>query len=182
MDEQQAIRCLKRGDIGGLEVLVTLYQVRAVRTAYLITGEAALAEDVTQEAFLQAYRSIRHFDQVRPFSPWFMRIVVHAAVKAAQRYSRQADPYSQEQNLEELFSDSPSVEDQLEKTEIQQQVWAALQALPPRQRAVIVQRYFLDMSEREMAVELETAPGTVKWLLHVGRERLRNLLSERNAK
>jgi DNA-directed RNA polymerase specialized sigma24 family protein len=92
MDEKQAIRGLKRGDIGGLEVLVTLYQVRAVRTAYLITGEAALAEDVTQEAFLQAYRSIRHFDQVRPFSPWFMRIVVHTAVKAAQRYSRQVYP------------------------------------------------------------------------------------------
>jgi RNA polymerase sigma-70 factor (ECF subfamily) len=182
MDEQQAIRYLKRGDIGGLEVLVSLYQVRAVRTAYLITHDAALAEDVTQEAFLQTYRSIRHFDQARPFGPWFMRSVVHAAVKAAQKNSRQASPNSQEQTLEELFADGASVEDQVETSEFQRQVWAALQGLAPRQRAVVVQRYFLDMSEREMTAELGTAPGTIKWLFHVARERLRTLLSERTAK
>jgi RNA polymerase sigma-70 factor, ECF subfamily len=54
-----------------------------VRAACLITRDVALAEDVVQEAFLQAYRSIRHFDLSRPFGPWFMRSVVHAAVKAA---------------------------------------------------------------------------------------------------
>jgi RNA polymerase sigma-70 factor (ECF subfamily) len=182
MDELQAIRCLKEGDIGGLEVLVSLYQVRAARTAYLITQDPALAEDVTQEVFLQAYRSIRHFDQARPFGPWFMRSVVHAAVKAAQRNSRQAAPNSQGQTLEELLTDDASVEDQVEQTGFQDQVAAALQALPPRQRAVVVQRYFLEMSEKEMADELETAPGTVKWLLHVARTRLRSLLSERTEK
>jgi RNA polymerase sigma-70 factor (ECF subfamily) len=182
MDEQQAIFQLKQGDIGGLEFLVSLYQVRAVRTAYLITRDTALAEDVTQETFLQAYRSIRHFDQARPFGPWFMRSVVNAAMKAAQRDSHQASPVSPERNLEELLADDASIEDQLETTEFQQQVWAALQVLTPRQRAVVVQRYFLDMSEREMAAELGAAPGTIKWLLHVARERLRTLLSERTSK
>jgi RNA polymerase sigma-70 factor, ECF subfamily len=141
-----------------------------------------LAEDVTQEAFLQAYRSIWHFDPARPFGPWFMRSVVHAAVKAAQRNSRQAAPDYQEQTLEELLADDASVEDQVERIGFQDKVWAALQVLSPRQRAVVVQRYFLDMSEREMAVESETAPGTIKWLLHVARKRLRSLLSERTAK
>jgi RNA polymerase sigma-70 factor (ECF subfamily) len=57
-----------------------------------------------------------------------------------------------------------------------------MQNLSSRQRAVIVQRYFLEMSEREMADELRTAPGTVKWLLNAARARLRNLLgSERSA-
>jgi RNA polymerase sigma-70 factor (ECF subfamily) len=182
MDEQQAIHRLKSGDIGGLEVLVSLYQVRAVRTAYLITRDAALAEDVAQEAFLQAYHSIRHFDQARPFGPWFMRSVVHASLKAAQRNSRQANPDPQGQTLEELFADGAPVEDQIETLEFQRQVWAALQDLTPRQRAVVVQRYFLDMSEKEMAAGLEAAPGTIKWLLHVARERLRSLLSERTPK
>jgi len=182
MDEQKAIQRLMHGDVGGLEILVSLYQVKAVRTAYLITHDPALAEDVVQEAFLQIYRSIRHFDQARPFGPWFMRSVVHAAVKAAQRTSRQVSPHSKGQTLEELLADSTSVEDQVETAELQRQVWIALENLTPRQRAVVVQRYFLDMSEREMAAELETAPGTIKWLLHVARERLRSLLSERNAK
>ena len=97
MDEQQAIQRLKRGDIGGLEIFVNVYQVRAVRTAYLITRDVALAEDVVQDAFLQTYRSIRHFDQDRPFGPWFMRSVVNAAVKAAQKTARQvpASPASE---------------------------------------------------------------------------------------
>lgn len=179
MDEQQAILCLKQGDISGLEVLAVLYQAKAVRTAYLITGDAALAEDVAQEAFLHVYRSIRHFDDSRPFGPWFISSVVHAAVKTAQKTWRQVSSNSPERTLEELFTDRTSVEDQVETTEFRNQVWSALQALPPRERAVVVQRYFLEMSEKEMAAEMETAPGTVKWLLHVARKRLRSMLSER---
>jgi RNA polymerase sigma-70 factor (ECF subfamily) len=182
MDEQQAIQRLKRGDAGGLEILVILYQVRAVRTAYLITHDPALAEDVVQDAFLQAYRSIRHFDQARPFGPWFMRSVVHAAVKAAQRKSRQVSLTSDGLTLEELFADGESVEEQVETAEFQRRVWTAMENLAPRQRAAVIQRYFLDMSEEEMAVELETPPGTVKWLLHEARDRLRSLLSERTSK
>jgi RNA polymerase sigma-70 factor (ECF subfamily) len=182
MDEQQAILCLKRGDIDGLEFLVGLYQVRAVRTAYLITRDTALAEDVAQEAFLQAYRSIRHFDQDRSFGPWFMRSVVHAALKAAQKNSRHEDHSSQRQSFDELFADSASVEEQVETIEFQGRVWAAMRDLTPRQRAAVVQRYFLDMSEREMAAQLEAPAGTVKWLLHEARERLRSLLSERTSK
>jgi RNA polymerase sigma-70 factor (ECF subfamily) len=55
-----------------------------------------------------------------------------------------------------------------------------MQKLSPRQRAVIVQRYFLEMSEKEMAEENHTANGTVKWLLNAARERLRALLAERS--
>ncbi|HTX92684.1 MAG TPA: sigma-70 family RNA polymerase sigma factor [Anaerolineales bacterium] len=178
MDEQEAIRQLKHGDIGGLEFLVNLHQGKAVRTAYLITRDPALAEDVVQEAFLQAYRSIRHFDPTRPFGPWFMRSVVHAAVKAARGNS----PDPQGETLEELFADEASVEELVETAEFQERLRAALGNLPPRQRAVIVQRYFLDMGEAEMAAGLETAPGTIKWLLHEARRRLHSLLSERNSR
>ena len=181
MVEQQAIQQLKRGDISGLEILVNEYQVRAVRTAYLITRDVALAEDVAQDAFLQAYHSIRHFDQDRPFGPWFLRSVVNAAVKTAQKAARQvpASPASDDSTLEDLLTTGVSVEEQAESVELQRQIWEAMQSLSPRQRAVIVQRYFLDMSEKEMAAELETKPGTIKWLLHETRQRLRSLLSER---
>ncbi len=182
MDEKQAILCLKSGDIGGLEALVSLYQVKAVRTAYLITRDAALAEDVAQEAFLQAYRSIRHFDPGRPFGPWFMHSVVNAALKVSQKNSRQSSLYKPGKSFEEIISEDSSIQDQVEANEFQRNVWAAMQTLNPRQRAVVVQRYFLDMSESEMAAELETPPGTVKWLLHQARERLRSLLSERTSK
>jgi RNA polymerase sigma-70 factor, ECF subfamily len=182
MDEQQAILRMKRGDVGGLETLVSLYQLKAIRTAYLITHDQALAEDVVQSAFLQAYHSIRHFDQVRQFGPWFMRSIVHAAVKAAQKEARRVNAAPEDPSLEELFEDGESVEEQVETAEFQKKVWTAMENLPPRQRAAIVERYFLEMSEKEMAAELEIAPGTVKWLLHEARQRLRNLLSERTSK
>ena len=69
MEEQRAIQRLKRGDLGGLEVLVGHHQVRAVRTAYLIVRERALAEDVVQGAFVKAYEKINRFDETRPFGP-----------------------------------------------------------------------------------------------------------------
>jgi RNA polymerase sigma-70 factor (ECF subfamily) len=181
MDEQQAIRQLKSGDIGGLETLVSLYQLRAVRTAFLITRDAALAEDAVQEAFLQIYRSIRHFDPHRPFAAWFMRSVVNAAIKAARKSTRHVPdrPDWNEAWLESLPAQDDLVEQQVETSSLEHQVWEAMQSLSVRQRAAIVQRYFLDMSEKEISTELAAAPGTVKWLLHAARKNLRRLLSER---
>jgi RNA polymerase sigma-70 factor (ECF subfamily) len=60
--------------------------------------------------------------------------------------------------------------------EVQEQLWEAMEKLSPRQRAAIVQRYFLDMSEKEMAEEASVANGTVKWVLNSARKRLRGLL------
>jgi len=181
MDEQNAIQRLKSGDIGGLEILVSLYQLRAVRAAFLITRDVALAEDAVQDAFLQIYRSIRHFDPDRPFAPWFMRSVIHAALKAAQKTARQApaNTASDDLAMDDWPGSAVPVEQQIESAEFQQQVWKAMQDLSPRQRAAIVQRYFLEMSEKEMAADLEAAPGTVKWLLHAARKNLRGLLAER---
>jgi RNA polymerase sigma-70 factor (ECF subfamily) len=64
----------------------------------------------------------------------------------------------------------------VESIEVQNQIWDAMQKLSPRQRAVIVQRYFLEMSEKEMAVEAGSAVGTVKWMLNTARKRLRDLM------
>ena len=183
MDEKQAIQRLKSGDICGLEFLVECHQVKAVRTAYLITRDLGLAEDIVQDSFIRAYRAIRGFDSTRPFEPWFMRSVVNASVKMMQRSVRQIQIGNDgdESVLAELAMRAESVESQVESIEFQDQIWDAMQKLSPRQRAVIVQRYFLEMSEKEMAEEAGSAVGTVKWMLNAARERLRGLL-ERSEK
>lgn len=184
MDEQKAIQRLKNGDIGGLEFLVTRYQVRAIRTAYLITRDPGLAEDVVQDSFLHAYRSIRSFDAARPFEPWFLRSVINASVKLMQKAARQVQVGDEKDDsvLVELTLSMASIESQAESAEDRDQIWKAMQNLSPRQRAVIVQRYFLEMSEAEMAKESGTATGTIKWLLNAARARLRRLLVERSDK
>ncbi len=182
MDEQQAIQRLKQGDIGGLEVLVDRYQAKAVRTAYLITADAALAEDVVQEAFVRAYGAIRSFKSGRSFEPWFLRSVVNASIKAIRKARRevQIGDEPEPQAFIDLCAQMDSVEGQVESAELQRRVWAAMNSLSARQRAVIVERYFLDMSEKDMAAELNAAPGTIKWLLNAARKRLRILLAERS--
>lgn len=182
MDEKQAIQCLKRGDIGGLEFLVTRFQTKAVRVAYLITRDLGLAEDVVQDVFINAFRSIRSFDEMRPFEPWFLQSVVHASVRVAQRSRRQVgmEEEADESLFAELVARVETVEEQVELLEVRDQVWGAMERLSPRQRAVLIQRYFLEMSEKEMAADSGAAVGTIKWLLNAARQRLRTLLAERS--
>jgi RNA polymerase sigma-70 factor (ECF subfamily) len=181
MNEQEAIQRLKQGDIGGLEFLVACYQVKAVRTAYLITRDLGLAEEVVQERFIHAFHAIRGFDETRPFEPWFLRSVVNASVKMLQRSARQVQmgDEADEAFFGKLAARVESVEEQVESIEIQNQIWDAMQKLSPRQRAVVVQKYYLQMSEKEMAERSATAVGTIKWLLNAARQRLRILLAER---
>ena len=181
MDEQSAIQRLKQGDISGLEYLVNRYQTKAVHTAYLITRDPGLAQEIVQEAFLRAYRAIRSFRIGRPFEPWFLRSVVNASIKAVKKSGRQVPigEESEPQAFAELYAQMESVEAQVESAELEGRVWEAMDRLPARQRAAIVERYFLDMGEKDMAAELNAAPGTVKWLLNAARKRLRILLAER---
>jgi RNA polymerase sigma-70 factor (ECF subfamily) len=122
------------------------------------------------------------FEESRPFEPWFLRNVVNASVKMMQRSARHVDlgEDADEIIFTDLISSVEMVEEQVESIEIQKQIWDAMQKLSPRQRAVIVQRYYLEMSEKEMAAESGAAVGTIKWLLNAARERLRTLLAERS--
>ncbi len=175
MEEREAIAQLKRGDVGGLEPLVRKYQVQAVRTAYLITRDRALAEDIVQAAFLRAYERIGQFDAGRPFGPWFLRSVTNDAVKSITRGKRQVS--LETGALADLLADSnPGPAQVAEAADLRQTVWDALGKLPPAQRAAIVLRYYLGLSEAEMVEQLACPPGTVKWRLHAARKRLRRLL------
>lgn len=179
MNDSDAIQRLKRGDIGGLEQLVLRYQSKAIRAAFLIVHDEPLAEDVVQDTFLAIYRHVRSFDECRPFEPWFMRSVCHNAIKAAQHQARHLpiETDDGESLFDQLTELENSPEAQAEIAELQHKVWSALQRLSPRQRAAIVQRYYLGLTEREMSDELTISRGTVKWLLNAARQRLRDLLA-----
>lgn len=182
MDDAQAINRLKRGDLRGLTALIERHQLQAVRIAVLITRDRALAEDVVQTTFLQFYQHIDHFDGRRAFAPYFFRSVVNAAVQAARRQNRHVS-LDADRDGAELFSElladpSPSPEALAEAAHQKEAVRAALEQLSPEQRAVVVLRYYLDLSESEMSNALDTPPGTIKWRLHNARKRLRALLRE----
>ena len=84
--------------------------------------------------------------------------------------------------LKVLLNQVKTIESQVEYNQLKQEIKKALAGLSTRERTAIVQRYYLGMSEKEMALSLSTPPGTVKWLLNTARESLRRLLgSERSA-
>ena len=178
MEERKAVDRLARGDIGGREPLVREHYTRAVRAADLILRDRALAEDAVQGAFVRAYERIGQFDRGRSFGPWFMRIVVNDAVKTASRRERTVSAYSgdTEELLGRLTDPGPGPHERADEAETRQRVWNALGQLPPAQRAAIVQRYYLDMSEAEMAESAASPPGTIKSRLSTARRSLSKLL------
>lgn len=178
LEDLHAIRRLKAGDIGGLECLIARYQGKALRTAFLVTHQEPIAEDVVQDAFVRFYQRARHFDESRPFEPYFLRSVINLALNALERENKNGHSLEEvESGIEALLERAVSVEEQAEFKALKRQIEGALSNLPPRQRAVIVQRYYLGMSEAEMSHALDSPSGTVKWLLNAARRRLRSLLS-----
>src|SRR5258708_35468537 len=146
MDEHEAIIRLQRGDIGGLEALVRLHQLRAVRAAYLIVSDTALAEDVAQDAFLRAYSRIGQFDPSRPFGPWFYRLVVNLAQRAAASAGRQtpfdsAAPGSARTLADVLTDAAPAPEALAEQAEQRQRLWRARGAVAPAPAAARVAQF-----------------------------------------
>ena len=171
--EEEAVRRCRKGDPGGLAVLVELHQRKALRVAALITRDPALAEDVVSEAFLLAFRRIGSFDPSRPFGPWFHRVVANEALKTVQRRARErtADPESDP--FGELQDSAPRPEHATLRAEDAGELRAALERLPPRHRAAVVLRYYAELSEAEIAQALSIPRGTVKSRLFNGLARLR---------
>ena len=178
--ESDAITRLKRGDIGGLEVLVQLYQSKALESACLITRDYAMAEDLVQSAFLRIYERIHQLDSSRPFGPWFIRSVVNSALNAVTGIPVASLDIETDEGVE-FLSPAPDMQDTFEAAETREEIFAALEQLPPRQRAAIVLRYYLDLSDKEIAASLEVPPGTVRRRLHDARQRLKHLLPSRLA-
>jgi RNA polymerase sigma-70 factor (ECF subfamily) len=173
MQEHEALARLKQGDIHGLEELVALYQGPALRAAFLVCRDAALAEDLVQNAFVRVYERIAQYDASRPFGPWFIRSVVNDALKAVTRQrTSPLDPEAGEPPAP--WEEGP--EARLEAAETREAVWAVLEQLAPGQRAAVVLRYYADLDDAEVAQMLGVPAGTVRRRLHDARQRLRRLL------
>jgi RNA polymerase sigma-70 factor (ECF subfamily) len=181
VDDREAIARLKRGDITGLEPLFRKYQLQAIRAADFVICDPALAQDVVQSTFLHAYEHIDQFQIEKPFAPWFLRMVINAAIQAAKRQQRWVSLENYGTILDasivaQLSSIDLQLEEALERDETRQAIWEALSRLSPEQRAAVVMRYYLSLSLEEMAEQSRTPTGTVKWRLHAALKRLRGLL------
>jgi RNA polymerase sigma-70 factor (ECF subfamily) len=160
-DERAWVRGAQRGSVEDLESLFRAFWPRAFRAAYLVVHDAAAAEDIAQEAFLAAIRSLDRFDRRRPFGPWLHRIVVNRAIDwtRARRLRAEAELAA------EVPAPEPSDPDVCSLLE-------GLAALPPEHRAVIVLRHLLEYTPGEIAELLDLPRGTVNSRIRRGLDRL----------
>ncbi|MDQ3937610.1 MAG: RNA polymerase sigma factor [Chloroflexota bacterium] len=176
MEEADLIARAKEGDTDALSELVRNYQELVFRTAYLITHDAAEAEDAAQEAFIKAYRALPRFRHGAPLRPWLLRIVVNEARNRRRSAGRRLALAQRLFRSRPSADAAPSVEWAVLATENARALLEALGRLPERDRLIIHCRYFLDLPEAELAEVLGVPRGTVKSRLSRATAKLRSEL------
>jgi RNA polymerase sigma-70 factor, ECF subfamily len=171
-DERAWVRGAQAGSVSDLEALFKAHWPRAYRAAYLVVHDAGAAEDIAQEAFLAAVRSLDRFDRKRPFGPWLHRIVVNRAIDWARARRVRA----------EVLGDAPEAQDESRSSDLfSHGVTAGLASLEPEHRAVIVLRYLFEYTPGEIARLLDLPRGTVNSRLRRGLDRLGEALAKETA-
>ena len=142
------------------------------RTACLILGNRADAEEAVQDAFLRAWRFRDALTSVPSIKPWLYRVVVNSCYSKLRREIPHRDRRTSDAELAERMASSSDPAASAEQAEVAEVVLAALQRLPVSLRVPVVLRYYADLSERDIALAIGRRPGTVKSRLHEARRRL----------
>jgi len=169
LDELDAIALCQEGDADAFRCLVERYGAVLQGTAFLMTRDAALAEELTQDAFLSAWRGIGGFKEGRPVKPWLVRILVNRVVEHQRRRRLPTMPLD---DMRELASASRTADE----FEARDSVRQGLGQLDADHRQVLMLRFFADLSVLEIAQSLGIPEGTVKSRLHRAMNTMRTVI------
>jgi RNA polymerase sigma-70 factor, ECF subfamily len=156
-------------DLGGW--LAESYD-RSFRTACLLLGNRADAEEAVQEAFLRAWRFRASLGTGASLTPWLYRVVVNTCWSKLRREFPHRDRRADASGLDGIASTAMSPEDHSGRNELSRGLVRALGELPAHLRVVVVLRYYADLDDGQIAIAIGRRPGTVKSRLHEARSRL----------
>jgi RNA polymerase sigma factor (sigma-70 family) len=176
LDEQKLVDRAKRGELDAYEEIVRAHQAIAFRTAWVITGSAADAEEAAQDAFVKAHAALPRFRPGAPFRPWLLTIVANEARNRARAAGRRERLALRAREERRPGGAVPPPEAALLVAERRDELLAALGRLSEADRQAIACRYFLELSEAETAAALGCARGTVKSRLSRALNRLRTVM------
>lgn len=180
--EAELIQRAADGDQEAFRRLWESHHAVAMAAALRLCHQRALAEEITQGAFLLAWRGLPGFRQGNPFRPWLMRILYRHALDVMEKQRTYARPLSLDEAIaSEALSGAGSSQEQAnpqEQVAQREEVRQALAQLSADQRRVIALRYGADLTEVDIAQALDWPVGTVKSRLNRARERLRVLLND----
>lgn len=175
--DHQAIERFLAGDASAFEELYHRYQPYVYNVVYGIVQNADDAWDVTQDVFLHVYDSLARFRGSSAFSTWLYRVAVNAAITFMRKQKRHLQvPLDAVREFRADIDAEP--EQQATKAEAQQAVQQMLAQLPEQQRAVLVLRYFQQLSIEEIAEVMNASVAAVKVRLHRARNNFRRLFQK----
>lgn len=164
---------IRAGDTGAYDTLVRRHLRGAYTVARRLLGNKEDAEDLVQDAFIQALDRLDSFDASRPFAPWFYRILTNRGLNAKKsiRLRTTADLH------DEMVGGGESPQRAAERGELRAALREAVATLPERQRTIVQLAEIDGWTSAEIAGALGMADGTVRWHLHEARKALRTVLA-----
>jgi RNA polymerase sigma-70 factor, ECF subfamily len=187
MDAPESARLINEciaGNEDAIEMFVRRYETNIFRLALSIVGDQAEANEITQETFLSALRSLRTYQEKNSLKSWLYTIALNHSrnhlrkQKMLERLKTAATILFQTEERRK----QPSPEDAVIQDETEAVIWNELNKLDERHRTVVVLRYFHELSISEIAEILAVNEGTIHSRLHTARERLKSQLENIHGK
>ncbi len=178
LSDAELVELVLAGQQDAFEVLVERYKDAVQNLAYRMLSNVTEAEDVTQEVFVRAYTQLATYKPAHKFSTWLLSIASHLAIDQLRRRRFLALPLEDVPFLEWITDLGAGPEQSALEGEQQDEIQAYLQRLPGKYRAVILLRYWYDLSYEEIAMALNLTPALVKARLHRARELLARYIQE----
>jgi len=167
--ESEIIAAVRSGDKEAYRDIVEKYMQRAYYIALGLVRDPDTAMDISQMAFIKAYKNLKRFDLERPFFPWFYRILRNLSLDHIKRARR----------INEIpLEDVQILSDEREDRDMKEALWKAMEELPTEQREIIVLRYFEGLSYKEIAETVGKPIGTVMSSLHYSKRKLKGTLGK----
>jgi RNA polymerase sigma factor (sigma-70 family) len=178
LSDVELVELVLAGEQDAFAVLVERYKDAVQNLAYRMLGNMTEAEDVTQEVFVRAYTQLATYKSAHKFSTWLLSIASHLAIDQLRRRRFLALPLEDVPFLEWIADRGTGPEQSALQGEEQDEIQAYLQRLPSKYRAVILLRYWYDLSYEEIATALHLTPALVKARLHRARELLARYIKD----
>ena len=179
--DAEAILACQSGKTEAYRFIVDKYRTRAYYAALLYTHNRDDAMDLSQDAFVRAFRAIKHFDTRKNFYTWFYKILKNLCINHLNRLKHRAslqDGLIEEDHSRLMKSDIANPEEIFEHNESSEILWEAINRLKDNDREIIILKEFDDMSYQEIAEILEIPIGSVMSRLYYARKRLLKQLEQ----
>jgi RNA polymerase sigma-70 factor (ECF subfamily) len=173
------VRAAAEGDQIAFGQLVEHYQRAVFNLTYRMLGDAQEAEDASQEAFLRAYANLARYDSERSFKTWLLSIASNHCIDLLRKRRLIWLSIDEDEGLDPypaLVSPEPTPEDTYVAGERSAEIQTLMAQLPPDYRAVVVLRYWYDMSYTEIAESMGTTESAIKSRLFRARQALARLM------